>query len=121
MNEVLIAGGIMLGVASFFGLVLATANRYLRVEEDPRIEMVEGMLPGTNCGAGGQPGCHAFAEALVEGGSKWGRAYRVGTEGKGPLLDDLVPSDSEVIRNLEAAYHEIAAPDSAVVRIPVEN
>jgi len=66
MNEVLIAGGIMMGVASFFGLVLATANRYLRVEEDPRIEMVEGMLPGTNCGACGQPGCHAFAEALVE-------------------------------------------------------
>ena len=65
MNEVLIAGGIMMGVASFFGLVLATANRYLRVEEDPRTEIVEGMLPGTNCGACGQPGCHAFAEALV--------------------------------------------------------
>jgi Na+-translocating ferredoxin:NAD+ oxidoreductase RNF subunit RnfB len=45
--------------------VLAVANRYLKVEEDPRIDQVEGMLPGTNCGACGQPGCRAFAESLV--------------------------------------------------------
>ncbi len=55
----------MAGLAGFFGVVLAVANRYLRVEEDPRIERVEQMLPGTNCGACGQPGCHGFAEALV--------------------------------------------------------
>jgi RnfABCDGE-type electron transport complex B subunit len=57
----------MLGLASFFGVVLAVANRYLRVEEDPRIDQVEGMLPGTNCGACGHPGCRGFAEALVGG------------------------------------------------------
>jgi len=67
MSEILIAGGVMLGLAGFFGVVLAVANRYLRVEEDPRIEQVEGMLPGTNCGACGQPGCRAFAETLVRG------------------------------------------------------
>jgi electron transport complex protein RnfB len=67
MNEIAIAGGIMLGLAGFFGVVLAIANRYLSVEEDPRIEVVENMLPGTNCGACGQPGCHAFTEALVSG------------------------------------------------------
>ena len=65
MNEILIAGAIMCGLAGFFGLVLAVSHRYLKVEEDPRIEIVEGMLPGTNCGACGQPGCHGFAEALV--------------------------------------------------------
>jgi len=65
MSEILIAAGVMLGLAGFFGVVLAVANRYLRVEEDPRIEQVEGMLPGTNCGACGQPGCRAFAETLV--------------------------------------------------------
>jgi len=66
MNEILIAGAIMLGISSLFGVVLATANRYLRVEEDPRLEVVEGLLPGTNCGACGQPGCHAFADALID-------------------------------------------------------
>jgi len=73
MNEIAAAAGIMLGVAGFFGVVLAVANRYLRVEEDPRIEQVEGMLPGTNCGACGQPGCHGFAEALVGGGAAPGQ------------------------------------------------
>jgi RnfABCDGE-type electron transport complex B subunit len=67
MNEIVIAGGIMLGLAGFFGVVLAVANRWLKVEEDPRIDNVESMLPGTNCGACGQPGCRGFAEALIGG------------------------------------------------------
>ena len=73
MIEVFTAGGIMLGISGFFGLVLAVSNRYLRVEEDPRVEQVEGMLPGTNCGACGQPGCHAFAEVLAEGDAPPGK------------------------------------------------
>ena len=67
------AGAIMLGVAGFFGVVLALANKFLRVEEDPRLEIVEGKLPGTNCGACGQPGCHSFAEAVVKGSAKPGQ------------------------------------------------
>ena len=34
MHEIIIAGSVMLGLAGFFGVVLAVANRYLRVEED---------------------------------------------------------------------------------------
>ncbi len=67
MNEVLTAGTVMLGLAGFFGVVLALANRFLRVHEDPRLDTVEEMLPGTNCGACGVPGCRAFAETLVSG------------------------------------------------------
>jgi len=67
MNPILIAGCIMFGLAGFFGVVLAVANRYLKVEEDPRLDSVEEMLPGTNCGACGQPGCRAFAEVVVRG------------------------------------------------------
>ncbi len=67
MGEIITAGSIMLGISLFFGTVLALAHRLLYVEEDPRIEQTDEMLPGTNCGACGQPGCHAFAEALVEG------------------------------------------------------
>jgi RnfABCDGE-type electron transport complex B subunit len=66
MNEIAIAGLIMTGVAGFFGTVLALAHRFLSVFEDPRIEAVEGLLPGTNCGACGEPGCRSFAEALVK-------------------------------------------------------
>ena len=65
MAEIVTAGAIMAGVALFFGIVLAVANLKLKVEEDPRIDVVEEKLPGSNCGACGQPGCRAFAEALV--------------------------------------------------------
>jgi len=73
MGEVLQAGAIMLGVAGLFGLVLAVAHRLLHVEEDPRIDEVETRLAGSNCGACGQPGCRAFAEALVQGVVKPGQ------------------------------------------------
>jgi RnfABCDGE-type electron transport complex B subunit len=67
VNEIATAAGVMLGVAGFFGVALAMAHRWLRVEEDPRVEVLEEMLPGTNCGACGEPGCVAFAEALTRG------------------------------------------------------
>ena len=55
-------------LAGALATALVAAHRRLAVDEDPRIDAVEGMLPGTNCGACGSPGCRAFAEALVSGG-----------------------------------------------------
>jgi len=67
MQNIMLAAGIMAGLGLFFAVILAVAYRFLRVPEDPRLEQVEGMLPGSNCGACGQPGCHAFAEELLSG------------------------------------------------------
>jgi Na+-translocating ferredoxin:NAD+ oxidoreductase RNF subunit RnfB len=67
MNSLLVAPAIMVGIGLFFGTVLAIAQRFLRVDEDPRIEATNALLPGTNCGACGQPGCLPFAEKLVAG------------------------------------------------------
>ncbi len=65
MGNVAVAAGVMLGLGLFFGTVLALAYRFLKVEEDPRIEAVESMLPGSNCGACGEPGCRSLAEKIV--------------------------------------------------------
>ncbi len=67
LGEVLIAGVVMAGLGLTLASVLALANRFLYVYEDPRIDQVEEMLPRTNCGACGEAGCRAFAEALVQG------------------------------------------------------
>ena len=67
MGQIALAAGIMGGLGIAFGLVLAVSYRFLRVEEDPRLGEVEEMLPGTNCGACGEPGCHAFAVRLTAG------------------------------------------------------
>ena len=47
--------------------LLLLAERKLHVEQDARIDVVYGMLPRSNCGACGAPGCQAFAEALLRG------------------------------------------------------
>ncbi len=59
---------IVLGLLGILlGVVLSLANKYLTVEEDPRITEIENLLPNYNCGACGTPGCRAFAEAIVMG------------------------------------------------------
>jgi len=65
MINVLIALGVVFGIAAVLGLILALADKFLKVEEDPRIEAVSGMLAGANCGGCGFPGCSGFANAVV--------------------------------------------------------
>lgn len=64
---ILSAVAILGGVGLVFAILIALANRKLKVWEDPRIDVVTGMLPGANCGACGMPGCRAFAEKVVKG------------------------------------------------------
>ena len=64
---ILLAVAILGGVGLVFAMLIAIANAKLKVWEDPRIDVVTGMLPGANCGACGLPGCRAFAEKLVAG------------------------------------------------------
>lgn len=61
------AAAFMAGLGGGLAGVLALANRRLKVFEDPRIDDIEALLPGNNCGACGQPGCRAFAEQAVAG------------------------------------------------------
>lgn len=67
MNEVLVACAVMVSVTAVFGVLIAVADRVFAVEEDPRVGTIEQTLAGTNCGACGEPGCRAFAEALADG------------------------------------------------------
>ena len=66
-NPILDSALVLGGVGLFFGFLIAMANKKFYVWEDPRIDGVEDLLPSTNCGACGQPGCRAFAEAAVAG------------------------------------------------------
>jgi len=65
LNEILIAISILTGLGLLFAIILAVAYKLLRVEEDPRIDQIEDMLPHANCGACGEPGCRVFAEKVV--------------------------------------------------------
>ncbi|MGD8999460.1 MAG: electron transport complex subunit RsxB [Granulosicoccaceae bacterium] len=52
------------------GTLLGTAARYLRVEGNPLQQEIEDMLPGSQCGQCGFPGCSPAAEALANGSAE---------------------------------------------------
>jgi len=68
MNEVILRSCLALGgLGVVFGVFLGLAAKRFAVKVDPRIEKISGLLPGANCGACGQAGCHAFAELINSG------------------------------------------------------
>ena len=69
LTAVVAIGGLTLLLAT----ALVVASQKLYVWEDPRIDVVEDMLPHANCGACGFPGCRPFAEVLVQGGALPGK------------------------------------------------
>lgn len=66
MSVVLISILTLVGLGVASALVLYMASKKFQVFEDPRIDQVEEVLPKSNCGGCGFPGCRAFAEALVK-------------------------------------------------------
>lgn len=54
----------VLGVLA--AVILYFVAQKFKVYEDPRIDEVEAVLPGANCGGCGYPGCRGFAEAFVK-------------------------------------------------------
>lgn len=55
------------GLALAFGLVLGFAAVRFRVEGDPVVEQIDAILPQTQCGQCGYPGCRPYAEAIATG------------------------------------------------------
>lgn len=63
-----------------FAVVLHFVARKFAVKEDPRIDEVESIMPGANCGGCGFAGCRAFAENVVKAPDMKGFFCPVGGE-----------------------------------------
>lgn len=69
MNQVILYTIISLtAIGILAAVVIYFVSKKFAVQEDDRISKVEAVLPSTNCGGCGQPGCHAFAKAVVDAG-----------------------------------------------------
>lgn len=57
---------VLAGLGLLLAVVLFLVAKKFKVEEDPRIDEVEKVMPGANCGGCGFAGCRAFADAAVK-------------------------------------------------------
>ena len=57
-------------LASAFGALLGFASIRYRVEGDPIVERIDQLLPQTQCGQCGYPGCKPYAEAIANVGAE---------------------------------------------------
>ena len=103
MNLILISMGVLGVTALVAACLLYVVSLFFKVEEDPRIDLVQAVLPGANCGGCGFAGCRNFAEACVKAGSTDGLSCPVGGD---PTMD-------EVKKILVPAAAEEAAPAAA--------
>ncbi len=53
------------GLGIFFGALLGYAVVAFRVKKNPLVEQINAILPQTQCGQCGYPGCRPYAEALA--------------------------------------------------------
>lgn len=54
-------------LALVFGAVLGYAAIRFKVDSDPLVEQIDDILPQTQCGQCGYPGCRPYAEAIANG------------------------------------------------------
>ncbi len=65
MTTVLLPVLILLLLGLLFGLGLGWVSVRFRVEGDPVVEQIDALLPQTQCGQCGYPGCRPYAQAIA--------------------------------------------------------
>ncbi|TDO98813.1 electron transport complex subunit RsxB [Marinomonas balearica] len=67
MLTILLAVGILVALSLVFGAVLGYANVRFKVDGDPIVDQIDAILPQTQCGQCGHPGCRPYADAISNG------------------------------------------------------
>jgi Na+-translocating ferredoxin:NAD+ oxidoreductase subunit B len=57
------------GLGLGFGALLGMVNERFKREDNPLVEQIDALLPQTQCGQCGYPGCRPYAEAINQGDS----------------------------------------------------
>lgn len=101
----MLAPVIILGVAGLiFGFGLFIASRLFHVKMDPRVERIESVLPGANCGACGLAGCGGFARAIVHGSADVTGCVAGGDE-VAHLIADIMGVKAQEVDRQTAVLH----------------
>lgn len=80
---------VMLGLALFIGVLLGYASIKFKVEGDPLVDKIDAILPQTQCGQCGYPGCKPYATAIANGEADINQCPPGGDAGVRALADLL--------------------------------
>tara|TARA_R110000764_G_scaffold23354_4_gene57175 strand:- start:481 stop:1062 length:582 start_codon:yes stop_codon:yes gene_type:complete len=98
MSMILTAVVVLLGLALIFGAILGYAAIRFKVEGDPIVDQINDLLPQTQCGQCGHPGCKPYAEGIANGEpiNKCPPGGESTIQALADLLDvEVLPLDSE--------------------------
>ena len=98
-------GGLLLGA------VLGWASIRYRVQEDPLVEKIDAILPQTQCGQCGFPGCKPYAEAISKGDADINRCPPGGEDGIRRLAELLGVEAKSLGEGLEHKPKSVAVID----------
>ncbi|MFT5707802.1 MAG: electron transport complex protein RnfB [Oceanospirillaceae bacterium] len=65
--SIIIAVSVLLGLAVIFGIILGFSAIKFHVEGNPIVNQIDEILPQTQCGQCGHPGCRPYAESIANG------------------------------------------------------
>lgn len=89
----------LVGLGAGFGALLGFAAVRFRTEGNPIVEQINAILPQTQCGQCGHPGCRPYAEAIANEGeaiNKCPPGGQAGVQALADLLDvEAIPLDEE--------------------------
>jgi len=88
----------LLAITALLGGLLGFASIKFKVEGDPIIDQINNILPQTQCGQCGYPGCKPYAEA-ISNGDEINKCPPGGEEGVKALADllgrEVIPLDND--------------------------
>lgn len=80
---------VMIGLALALGAVLGYSSIKFKVEGDPLVDKIDAILPQTQCGQCGYPGCKPYAQAIASGEADINQCPPGGEAGVRALADLL--------------------------------
>ena len=105
---------VLLALSLFFGLLLGYAAIRFKTESNPIVEQIDKVLPQTQCGQCGYPGCRPYAEAIANDGAEINQCPPGGEAGIQALADllgkEVIPLNAD---NGEVKPKALAVIDEA--------
>lgn len=109
--SILLAVSILAFLALIFGAILGYSSIRFKVKSDPVIDQIDQILPQTQCGQCGFPGCRPYAEAIA-----LGEAINKCPPGGDAGIRALANLLGKEIISLDAEHGEKSSPTLAVIR-----